>query len=111
MKHLALHWRILIAMLLGAAFGVGLNNFSGYRRFDAGKELTTKSAQPLGTQVPVQLPQGRLWVEDSPNQILIQLEETSEDRTHSRRIIVRGPVLNPVENWPAMFGIVFQLFW
>jgi Na+/H+-dicarboxylate symporter len=100
MKHLALHWQILIAMILGAAIGIGFNNMAGERRFEAPELLAQRSIQPLGSSSPVNLPEGQLWVEDTPNQILIQLEQQGADGPTSRRIIVRGPVSNPVENWP-----------
>ena len=43
MKNLALHWKILLGMVIGVAFGFLMVNFSG------GKELVLDWVKPFGT--------------------------------------------------------------
>ncbi len=93
---LALHWQILITMVLGAVLGIALNRGAG----DADPrdvQLDGGSTQPLGMTSSVDLPQGTAWIEDTTDQILIQIDA----QRVGRRLIVRGPVALPVENWPA----------
>lgn len=101
MKRLALHWQIFIAMILGAAIGIGLNQANGRFRSAEPVRITPSTVQPLGMS-STKLTGGTAWLEDSPNQILIQIDELGEDGmpTQRRRVIVRGPVRNPVESWP-----------
>ena len=43
MKKIALHWKILIGMVIGVAFGFAMSNFEG------GKEIVTNWVKPFGT--------------------------------------------------------------
>ena len=96
MMRLALHWQILIAMILGAVLGIALNRGAGEAQ-SGDVQLTSGSVQPFGMTSSVVLPQGQAWIEDTTDQILIQIDVERE----GRRLIVRGPVANPAENWPA----------
>ncbi len=93
MTRLALHWQILIAMILGALLGVGLNQTSGFARSNV-LEIRSQTVQPLGAST-TRIPNCKAWFEDSSNQTLIRITEKEH-----RYIAVRGPLENPVENWP-----------
>ena len=95
MMRLALHWQILIAMVVGAALGIAFNRGAGERRQNS--KLTAHSVHPLGMASPVAIPEGEVWIEDTANQILLQIDSEKD----ARRVIVRGPMVNPVEDWPA----------
>ena len=93
---LALHWQILIAMVLGAAIGIGLNTSSGDFRSETAVEYDQPlNVQPIGMST-VKIPVCTAWFEDTPNQTLIRISEADA----VRHIVVRGPIKNPQEQWP-----------
>ncbi len=81
----ALHWQILIAMLLGAALGIVLNRIAG--RQSAGQETAVGAGniQLIGMSKAVEVPAGKVWTRDTPERIFIQLGpqccRTSSKRT------------------------------
>ncbi len=91
MMRLALHWQILITMVLGAVLGIALNRGAGNAEA-RDVQLDGGSTQPLGMTSSVDLPQGAAWIEDTTDQILIQIYA----QRVGRRLIVRGPVALPV---------------
>ena len=90
MLRMALHWQILITMLLGATIGVVLNATAG--RSPAGKtvEHPAGSIQLLGMSEAVHVDQGTIWSFDTPERILIQL--TNQASAQTRRIVVGEPL-------------------
>ncbi|MCA9249279.1 MAG: dicarboxylate/amino acid:cation symporter [Planctomycetales bacterium] len=103
MMRLALHWQILIAMLLGAGVGVALNVAAGKYRMDEPLAIANGGAQLYGMSAPAEIHAGSVWVEDSPNQILIQIHRADVPSDQSvRRVVVRGTQKAPRENWPAL---------
>lgn len=100
MFRLALHWQILIAMILGAVVGIGLNLSAGRLRMSQPVDIVEGSVQLRGMSKPADLHRGSVWVEDAPNQILIQVVTSEEAIGHStRRIVVRGQLRQPHEDW------------
>ncbi len=96
MTRLALHWQILIAMIAGAVIGIALNQFAGTYRSSEPTDYAARTFQPIGAAAS-SIPPMNAWFEDSANQTLIRMAEPDQD---PRYIIVRGPIKNPVENWP-----------
>ena len=94
---LALHWQILIAMILGAAIGIALNGSAGNARLSEPVSIAKTTVQPLGMPT-VHMPACQVWVEDNSNQTLIRID--ASDPSNRRYVIVRGPIDNPVEDWP-----------
>ena len=70
-----LHWQILIAMVAAAVLGIGLNAGAGSHETDPPIEIAAGSLQPLGMAAPVAVPAGRLWALDSPQRVLIQVDQ------------------------------------
>ena len=95
---LALHWQILIAMVLGAAAGIILNQTSGSQRMSEPLAIESGTVQPLGG-ASTKLPACEVWVEDSANQTLIRISQPNDAEAH-RYIAIRGPIKDPVEQWP-----------
>lgn len=87
MMRLALHWQILIAMLLGAALGVALNAATGTQAEGQPIEHPAGSLQTLEMAQPASVAAGKLWTLDSPERILIQIEPKA-DPAAVRRIVV-----------------------
>lgn len=93
MMRLALHWQILIAMLLGAALGIGLNAMTG--RQTAGQTAEYSD--------------GEIWSLDTPERVLIELRvDRGEDgATELRRYVVGESLFiarelaKRGEPWPA----------
>ena len=97
----ALHWQILIAMLLGATIGILLNrNLGNLRTVDA-IELQGQSVQVRGLSSAVRLPAGRAWVDDTPDRILIRIEARDGGGTAARLVAVKGPVDEGPLPWPG----------
>lgn len=70
-----LHWQILIAMVAAAAIGIGLNAGAGKRQTDAPVQVQAGSLQPLAINTSIAVPPGRVWSLDSPQRVLIQIDE------------------------------------
>lgn len=104
MLRLALHWQILIAMLAGAALGIGINVLGG--RQDEGKIAEHASAgeiQVVGMAKPIEVSASKLWSLDTPERILLQVEPNEGP---FRRIVVGDKrliekmILADDEPWP-----------
>ncbi len=83
----ALHWQILVAMILGAALGIGLNSMAGQRQLPEPVDHLASTLQLIGMPQPVEVPAGRVWTIDSAERILIQID-------HERRPDSEGPRLD-----------------
>ncbi|MGI9429365.1 MAG: dicarboxylate/amino acid:cation symporter, partial [Bythopirellula sp.] len=86
MLRMALHWQILIAMLAGAAIGATLNAIAGWQQDAQVIEHPAETIQLLGMPQPISVAKGSCWSIDTPERILIQLEDQAQART--RRIVV-----------------------
>ncbi|NOZ40471.1 MAG: dicarboxylate/amino acid:cation symporter [Planctomycetes bacterium] len=75
MLRMALHWQILLAMLLGAALGVVLNTTAGRQSAGQTVEYPAGAMQSLGMSQPVVVRQGKIWSLDTPERVFIQIEE------------------------------------
>ena len=50
-----------------------------------------------------QVKAGTVWVQDTPNQVLIQLNNrVGGEKYETRRVVVRGPIEDPQEDWPGL---------
>ena len=86
---MALHWQILLTMLLGALLGVVLNSSTGIWQMEQPREHAAHTIQRIGMSVPVDVPAGRLWTQDSPERILLQIDDKLPAGGYrTRRIIV-----------------------
>jgi proton glutamate symport protein len=89
MTRMALHWQILLTMLLGALLGIALNSSTGTWQMDQPREHEAHSVQHIGMAAPVDVPAGRFWSRDSPECILLQIDdELPEGGYRTRRIVV-----------------------
>lgn len=86
MTRLALHWQILIAMILGAGLGLLLNAATGRQSTARVTEFETTQLQPLGMAAPVEVEGGTLWSLDTPERILLQIAPA--DARPPRRVVV-----------------------
>jgi Na+/H+-dicarboxylate symporter len=101
---LALHWQILIALVLGAAVGLWLNMGYGRQRMPQAVTISPETVQLMNMERPAEVPAGSVWVEDTPEQILIQIvvDATAERPVGVRRVVVR-PLADVGEaNWPPL---------
>ena len=97
MLRLALHWQILIAMLIGAVVGVVLNAFAG--EYVTQQRIDYEGGRPqlLGMAASIELPPTKVWASDSPERVLIQIDELvgGSDRVRpqyrTRRLVVGEP--------------------
>ena len=78
MTRLALHWQILLTMLLGAALGIVLNASTGTKEMAASQEHPAIRVQRIGMSQPVNAPAGKFWSRDSPEVVLLQVDEQAE---------------------------------
>lgn len=85
---LALHWQILIAMVLGAALGIALNALYGHQQTGRTVEFSVQTIQQLGMTQAIDVPAGRLWSLDTPERILIQIDHLEGNEVDSRRVVV-----------------------
>jgi Na+/H+-dicarboxylate symporter len=100
---LALHWQILIAMVLGAALGVLLNTIAGERQSPRPIRLQRGPVLLHGMAAPARVPRGTVWIEDTSDQILMQINERQPDDSYrSRRVVVRGPLPAQNEEWSPL---------
>ena len=113
MLRMALHWQILITMLLGAVLGVLLNATAGRQPAGLTVEHPAGALQLLGMSQPVSVAKGKIWSLDTPERILIQLEEQPIGGvSQTRRVVVGERQLvekmfaDPAvgEPWPAAPG-------
>jgi len=113
MTRMALHWQILIAMLLGAALGVILNATAGRQPAGQTVEHRAGAIQLLGMPQPVSVGKGAIWSLDTPERILIQLDvQPKNDASRFRRVVVGESQLverqraDLGEPWPQVAGEV-----
>ena len=86
---LALHWQILITMLLGAALGVTLNAIGARRQASRTAEFAASEVQLVGMDKAIHLDAGRIWSLDTSERILIQIDQPLDaDQRTTRRIVV-----------------------
>ena len=90
MTRLALHWQILLTMLLGAALGILLNASTGERQMDAPVEHPAIAIQRIGMAQPASAPAGRFWSLDSPEVVLLQIDELVEGGQYVTRRVAVG---------------------
>ena len=102
MARLALHWQILIAMLVGAAVGIALNAWAGHRQPDTPLQIPGGRVQYRGMSAAVQLPPANVWIADTPDRISIQITDlTPGQPPATRRVVVGGRPGDPSVTWPA----------
>lgn len=90
MTRLALHWQILLTMLLGALLGIVLNTSTGVQKMDAPQEHPTLHVQRIGMSAPIEAPAGRFWSRDSPEVILLQVDELAAEGAYQTRRVAVG---------------------
>ena len=105
MSRLALHWQILIAMILGAAGGLVMNFSAGERRLEIEVSFPAGELQPYGYSSPARIEAGTFWSEDRPDRVLIQVADGSQ----LRRIYVG--VLSESENLRPRGSQLAELPW
>ncbi|MEM9657988.1 MAG: dicarboxylate/amino acid:cation symporter [Planctomycetota bacterium] len=92
MPRLALHWQILIAMLLGAATGVALNASFGRRPLAAPVTHGDGHVDLVDSGDVVRVEAGQFWSDDAPHRTLIQVDEAVDvddpKLFRTRRIVV-----------------------
>ena len=104
MLRMALHWQILIAMVLGAALGLTLNATCGRQQQGQVAEHAAGAIQLVGMRQAVDVPAGKIWSLDTPERIFIQLEPRNQP---PRRVVVGDRLLvdrmfdEVGEPWPA----------
>ncbi len=109
MPRIALHWQILIAMLLGAALGVALNAMAGTQRAGQTTEHAQGTIQLLGMSQGVEVSAGEIWSLDAPERILIQLESDAAQTQRfvvGERQLVKRRLAEMGEPWPEVEGEV-----
>ena len=87
---MALHWQILISMILGAGLGLTLNATTGSRSSGKTAEYPAGSIQLVGMSEPIKVAAGRTWSLDTPERILIQIERKLDNGEFATRRIVVG---------------------
>jgi Na+/H+-dicarboxylate symporter len=103
MTRLALHWQILIGMVVGAGIGLWLNGFYGDCTTPAPVPLSKGTVHLLDMDQSVPLEGGTVWISDTPNSVLIQVNRAAdEDRFVTRRIVVSGSNRRVDHAWPDL---------
>ena len=108
MTRLALHWQILLTMLLGALLGIVLNSSTGSKQMEQPIEHDAVWVERIGMKQALKAPAGRFWASDSPEVILLQVDQKVEEGAYeSRRVAVgeKGVVtsyLNDRLHWPDL---------
>lgn len=106
MLRLALHWQILITMVIGAVAGIVLNNSAGTSTTQA--KVQAGAIQLHGMSKEAEYNDGTAWFDDNPSRVLIQFNERAagegqQGKYKTRRVIVRSPMdrtpINP-KLWP-----------
>ena len=87
---MALHWQILLAMVLGAALGVALNATTGRRQLGQPVEHPAGVVQLVGMPGAVQVAAGGVWSLDTPERILIQIDRQSAGGAYRTRRVAVG---------------------
>ena len=112
MLRMALHWQILIAMVLGAGLGILINATGG--RQEQGqlvKHPTGGNIQVIGMSHSARVPAAEIWTLDTPERILIQIKPLDQGKAGLTRRVVVGDerlvqtMLDEVgEPWPDDLG-------
>jgi Na+/H+-dicarboxylate symporter len=113
MPRLALHWQILIAMVLGSAAGLALNLSAGRRELPGPIPVVAGVMQPYGVAAPVKTQPGTFWASDSPERIAMQIVREQDGSPSARRVLVGlldekaaperpGSRLADAAGWPAL---------
>ncbi|MCH2114624.1 MAG: dicarboxylate/amino acid:cation symporter [Pirellulales bacterium] len=108
MLRIALHWQILLAMVLGGAIGIGINASSGWQLTGQAVAHPDESIQRVGMRRSIRVAAGELWTLDTPERILIQIHPRDGRPAASSRQIVVGDhrliesmLADVGEPWPA----------
>lgn len=103
MFRLALHWKILIATVLGAAIGLGLNFGAGERQ-SGPVEIKAGELRVRGMAAAAKVQVGSFWSLDRPERVLIEILEQPQVGEPATRRIVVGPVEKGADvdsfDWP-----------
>lgn len=116
MLRMALHWQILITMVVGAVAGIVLNTTAGDRQTPAGESIEVQQGgiQLHGMSKEATYRDGYAWFADTPTRVLIQIDEVAVPADQdagrpatyaSRRVIVRNPLdKSDIDDdaWPAV---------
>jgi len=96
-------------MLFGATLGVVLNAATGTQQAGLVAKVRAGTIQILGMSQAVEVAQGEIWSLDTPERVLIQLQEISGHEVSSTRRIVVGErqyveqqLAGAGEPWPAV---------
>ena len=91
MTRLALHWPILIAMILGAAGGLAMNFSAGDQQLEAPVSFPSGELQPYGYSSPVSVSKGTFWSHDRPERVMMQIVVDDGNQLTEKRVFV-GPM-------------------
>lgn len=99
---LALHWQILIAMIVGAGVGVTLNLTAGKHTTPEPIPIRRGSIQLHGMDQPAVVPRSQVWLQDTPDHVAIQLSALVPpgDQYRTRRLVVGAP--DTQVSWPPL---------
>ena len=75
MPRIALHWQIIIAMVIGAVVGLLLNFTAGEYRLEEPVAVQEAELHPYGLSTPVPVHDGAFWSHDRTDRILMQFSE------------------------------------
>ncbi len=98
MPRLALHWQIIIAMVIGAVIGLALNFTSGDTRMTEPVKFPSGELQPYGFASAVKVNAGEFWAHDRTDRVVIQI--TNLEGTAVKRVFV-GPLSLEAQKKPA----------
>ncbi|NOY29796.1 MAG: dicarboxylate/amino acid:cation symporter [Planctomycetes bacterium] len=87
---MALHWQILITMILGAALGLTLNASAGRQPSGLATDYPAGSVQLVGMTEAIEVDAGRIWSLDTAERILIQIDRQLEGGSLATRRVVVG---------------------
>ena len=110
---LALHWQILIAMVVGASAGLVVNFTLGEHDLPEPVAVVAGELQPYGFAAPVRVSPGSFWSSDRPDQIRIQVVQRTDELPSAVRVFVgvlddaarrkpAGERLADLAGWPAL---------
>ncbi|MDA7978518.1 MAG: dicarboxylate/amino acid:cation symporter [Pirellulales bacterium] len=72
---LAMHWQILIAMVVGAGLGVLLGNLAGEFETDGELDYGHGKLQVYGMSAGVEVRGGKVWIRDARDEVMVQVSE------------------------------------
>ena len=111
MPRIALHWQIIIAMVIGAVVGLLLNFTAGEYRLEKPVAVQEAELHPYGLSTPVPVHDGAFWSHDRTDRILMQFSE--DENTTVSRVFVgalddesrekpKGQRLADLTQWPEV---------